>query len=608
MHYGHPDLADKLHFMTRGGISKASKSINLSEDVFAGYKTTLRGGRSIFVEYHSCGKGRGANFAEINGFFAKLSQGAAYQLQSRDVFRCSRLLPIERRASMFFSAFGFYVANAIVMYVVHITAYVYAILAVTNMMTTYAGMTTSLMVASSLMPLYAALILTFPDVLLCCVEEGPRAGFKFFVGKIVTLGPFYYLFVAQTRAYHMTNALRWGKAAYFSTKRTMSVAHHDFHELFMSYARSHIGQGLETFIMLMIAKHYNAPSDLGLRVWMYMFIATALVASPFLYNPLALVPSHLLRDMELWHKWVSRGGIDGKGDQGGKGQTWVVWWEAVTPKPSEWGLMAILGATLMSGLYALLALNILPQISRTVPLGQRELTNRTYPAYETISSALTDGPTAGHTLWPLSLAFICVVMPALLLAIFDTHADTIAKPHLSVVRDRLVKALTTIAVAWYFSVTLLLSDYVLGPPCSYQGGGAVWKVWHSVPVTFWNAIFLYLGLASLAYALAALQAYVPPVRYLLRLLQRMRDYLVFVSLMTCLCLLSACVLPHFIQKRILFQPSPIFFSRHWTGDLKAWAYGIGLVLGFVGLLLYLMLFTALGIIMPIASLDPFQCS
>ena len=36
-HYGHPDLMDKLHFLTRGGVSKASKEINLSEDVFAGY-------------------------------------------------------------------------------------------------------------------------------------------------------------------------------------------------------------------------------------------------------------------------------------------------------------------------------------------------------------------------------------------------------------------------------------------------------------------------------------------------------------------------------------------------------------------------------------------
>lgn len=35
-HYGHPDLFDKLFFMTRGGISKASKGVNLSEDIFAG--------------------------------------------------------------------------------------------------------------------------------------------------------------------------------------------------------------------------------------------------------------------------------------------------------------------------------------------------------------------------------------------------------------------------------------------------------------------------------------------------------------------------------------------------------------------------------------------
>ena len=38
-HYGHPDLMDKLHFLSHGGVSKASKEVNLSEDVFAGYKT-----------------------------------------------------------------------------------------------------------------------------------------------------------------------------------------------------------------------------------------------------------------------------------------------------------------------------------------------------------------------------------------------------------------------------------------------------------------------------------------------------------------------------------------------------------------------------------------
>ena len=36
MHYGHPDVFDKLFCFSRGGVSKASKGINLSEDIFAG--------------------------------------------------------------------------------------------------------------------------------------------------------------------------------------------------------------------------------------------------------------------------------------------------------------------------------------------------------------------------------------------------------------------------------------------------------------------------------------------------------------------------------------------------------------------------------------------
>lgn len=45
MHYGHPDVFDKVFYMTAGGISKASKGINLSEDIFAGYNGTIRGGQ-----------------------------------------------------------------------------------------------------------------------------------------------------------------------------------------------------------------------------------------------------------------------------------------------------------------------------------------------------------------------------------------------------------------------------------------------------------------------------------------------------------------------------------------------------------------------------------
>ena len=44
LHYGHPDVFDKLFFITRGGISKSSKGVNISSDIFAGYNNTIHGG------------------------------------------------------------------------------------------------------------------------------------------------------------------------------------------------------------------------------------------------------------------------------------------------------------------------------------------------------------------------------------------------------------------------------------------------------------------------------------------------------------------------------------------------------------------------------------
>jgi callose synthase len=74
LHYGHPDLFDKLFCMQNGGISKASKGINLSEDVFAGYAVGVRGGAVGFKEYCQVGKGRDVGVQQIYKFEAKLAQ------------------------------------------------------------------------------------------------------------------------------------------------------------------------------------------------------------------------------------------------------------------------------------------------------------------------------------------------------------------------------------------------------------------------------------------------------------------------------------------------------------------------------------------------------
>jgi 1,3-beta-glucan synthase component len=56
MHYGHPDVFDRIFHITRGGISKASRVINISEDIFAGYLISLTlSFTSIFV-LEACSK------------------------------------------------------------------------------------------------------------------------------------------------------------------------------------------------------------------------------------------------------------------------------------------------------------------------------------------------------------------------------------------------------------------------------------------------------------------------------------------------------------------------------------------------------------------------
>lgn len=49
-HYGHPDIFDRIFHITRGGISKASKVINLTGDIFSGNFSFTR--RSLSSKYH----------------------------------------------------------------------------------------------------------------------------------------------------------------------------------------------------------------------------------------------------------------------------------------------------------------------------------------------------------------------------------------------------------------------------------------------------------------------------------------------------------------------------------------------------------------------------
>ena len=280
-HYGHPDLLDKLHFLTRGGVSKASKEINLSEDVFAGYKTTLHGGRVVFREYHQLGKGRMTNLSEISAFFGKLAQGAACQVMSRDLYRLCKALPIDRQLSTMHGAFGFYLINAVTMHLVQFTAYLLALLNLSGLLPYFSGTPVTLNNLAVWMPAFASLVLMVPDALMVAHERGMRVAVNYLFGKLLTLAPLYYIFIAQTRSYHFARTTRWGGADYFKTSRAVSIAHMPLHEVWMSYARSHFYPAADILLLLFVAQSFDAPSTLANLVWMLWLICLALLYVPF---------------------------------------------------------------------------------------------------------------------------------------------------------------------------------------------------------------------------------------------------------------------------------------------------------------------------------------
>ena len=122
-HYGHPDVFDKLFFMGRGGVSKATKGINLSEDIFAGFNAILRGSSVVFREYIQVGKGRDVGLQQLYKFEAKLAQGNAMQTLSRDVYRLGQSLDFFRLLSFYFSGVGFYLSNSLTIWALYFFLY-----------------------------------------------------------------------------------------------------------------------------------------------------------------------------------------------------------------------------------------------------------------------------------------------------------------------------------------------------------------------------------------------------------------------------------------------------------------------------------------------------
>ncbi|KAH0457594.1 hypothetical protein IEQ34_012909 [Dendrobium chrysotoxum] len=120
---GPPDVSDRNFHIIRGGIRKASRGINLREDIFARFNSTLRQGNITHHEYIQVGKGRDVGLNQIFLYESKDTCSNGEQILSRDIYRLAHQFDLFCMLSYYFTTVGFYVSSMMVVIIVHLFLY-----------------------------------------------------------------------------------------------------------------------------------------------------------------------------------------------------------------------------------------------------------------------------------------------------------------------------------------------------------------------------------------------------------------------------------------------------------------------------------------------------
>ncbi|CAI5708036.1 unnamed protein product [Peronospora effusa] len=348
MHYGHPDVFEKSFVVTSGGVSKASKGINLSEDVFSGYNVTLRGGLVSHIEFMQCGKGRDVTLSQINAFEAKLSNGCAESCLSREGHRLTNSLDFPRLNSMFYGHFGFYICNVLTVFCVYVYAYCKLYVATHSEVALTAVMTTgSLDSLASVMTtqyvLQFGMLTTLPLFATLFVEFGFKQALLKVIELISTLGIVFYVFLTGTKAHFYDVALIRGGSKYRGTGRGFSITRDPMVNFFKEYAVSHFRKAVELIgIMILfgiygtfdigsgaledfcataefdcekdpdlipanitsLAGFSNHPQSYGIASFAVLFLGACWLMAPFVFNTDGLVFQKSKVDIANWFAWM----------------------------------------------------------------------------------------------------------------------------------------------------------------------------------------------------------------------------------------------------------------------------------------------------------------
>ncbi|KAI5448016.1 hypothetical protein KIW84_015452 [Lathyrus oleraceus] len=330
MHYGHPDVFDRFWFLCRGGVSKASRVINISEDIFAGFNCTLRGGNVTHHEYIQVGKGRDVGLNQISMFEAKVASGNGEQVLSRDIYRLGHRLDFFRMLSVFYSTVGFYFNSMVVVLTVYAFLWGRLYMALSGIEAEAQKNASNNKALGAIVNQQFIIQLGIFTALPMVVENTLEHGFLPAVWDFLTmqlqLASLFYTFSLGTRTHFFGRTILHGGAKYRATGRGFVVEHKSFAENYRLYARSHFVKAIELGIILTVyASHSPLPKGTFVYIAMTIsswFLVVSWIMSPFVFNPSGFDWLKTVYDFEDFVNWIwYPGGPFRKAEF-----SWETWW------------------------------------------------------------------------------------------------------------------------------------------------------------------------------------------------------------------------------------------------------------------------------------------
>ncbi|XP_023641334.1 callose synthase 5 [Capsella rubella] len=332
-HYGHPDVFDRIFHITRGGISKASRGINLSEDIFAGFNSTLRRGNVTHHEYIQVGKGRDVGLNQISLFEAKVACGNGEQTLSRDLYRLGHRFDFFRMMSCYFTTVGFYISSMIVVLTVYAFLYGRLYLSLSGVeeaivkFAAAKGDSSLKAAMASQSVVQLGLLMTLPMVMEIGLERGFRTALSDLIIMQLQLAPVFFTFSLGTKVHYFGRTILHGGAKYRATGRGFVVKHEKFAENYRMYSRSHFVKGMELMVLLICYRLYGKAAEDSVAYALVMgstwFLVGSWLFAPFFFNPSGFEWQKIVDDWDDWNKWISsRGGIGVPANK-----SWESWWE-----------------------------------------------------------------------------------------------------------------------------------------------------------------------------------------------------------------------------------------------------------------------------------------